>query len=73
MDEMTSAFLGNAVLKPHLSCAVRHKGSSTAAAAHQLHAVMVKLILFCQGVDGCVNLFKVLIQDLGRQFLHRDA
>ena len=47
--------------------------SSTAAAAHQLHAVMVKLILFCQGVDGCVNLFKVLIQDLGRQFLHRDA
>ena len=65
--------LGDGVLQAHLLGAVGHQGGRAAAAAHQLHGVVVQLVLLGQGVDAGVDLLKVLVQDLGGQFLHRDA
>ena len=65
--------LGDGVLQAHLLGAVGDQRGSTAAAANQLHGVVVQLILVSQGVDAGVDLLEVLVQDLGSQLLNGDA
>ena len=61
------------MVQTHLLRTLRNEGSSTAAAAYQLHAVMIKLIFVGKRIDTCVNLLKVFVKNLCCELLNCNA